>query len=204
MAIEVFHCGPGEHAIGLGTFLAQRIARRDIQARDLQAGQAAPAHPEAGFNPAHGVAGRMVAPTGVAIARLVPVTLTIVTVRPGACRVSAVHLSGLTSLPRLRPARAQQGEDLDDPPEQGAAESEGGMGNQAAIHVDIQIGGWKRRTTRNSEIVKQPDHQPFVVEVLIDDAENAVEDRLHFIYSRTAGSDVAKISGMYCREFSAL
>ncbi len=85
MAIEVFHCGPGERAIGLGTFLAQRIARRDIQARDLQAGQAAPAHPIAGFNPAHGVAGRMVAPTGVAIARLLLVTVTIGTAQPGDC-----------------------------------------------------------------------------------------------------------------------
>ena len=75
------------------------------------------------------------------------------------------------------PPRAQQGQQLDGAPKQGAAQGHNGVGNESA-HDRFLAMSWRSVGPR-SEVVQQPDHDPVVVEQAIDFAEESIEQGLH-------------------------
>lgn len=79
---------------------------------------------------------------------------------------------------RVAPARAQQGQKLDRAPEQGTAEGQRGMGDEASHH-GCRLPGLGEGSVTHSEIVEQPDHHPRLVEKTVDVAEESVDQGFH-------------------------
>ena len=107
------------------------------------------------------------------------------------------------------PARTKQGQQFDGTPQQGAAESECRMSDEATRHGVFSFestGGTRlfRHTAAiaGSEIIQLPDHHPGLVEHAIDVTEEAVDEGLHGELLMSVVGDTDTIAEHCCSRFS--
>lgn len=93
------------------------------------------------------------------------------------------HSSALQRVARVAPARAKQGKNLDDSPDQGVRENKCGVACDMAIHGDSSGVTRRRGGFGDLQVVERPDHRPFVIEEVVDDAKNVIEHGLHLTCS---------------------
>lgn len=107
------------------------------------------------------------------------------------------------------PARAKQGQQFNQTPQQGAADGKCGTGNVATRHgvssFESMDQSWRLRHTAGSagsEIVELPDHHPAFVKYAFDVTEEAVDVGLHGVFLVRVVADGTTIAHQCCSRFS--
>lgn len=178
----MLHRPPCKQSIGFGFGAAQCVSRRRVEPCNVERSLAAPAIAIACLNATHRMPGRMVPPAGIAETRL---CFRRAGFRGRASRVTGTvrHSSALQRVARVAPARAKQGKNLDDSPDQGVRKDIGGVACDKAIHGDSSGVTRRRGGCGDLQVVERPDHRPFVIEEVVDDAKNVIEHGLHMTCS---------------------